>query len=162
MLLYKDYLHGPALSWAILPKSALMCREQLLPCSSQVSSPRASSLFLSFAGAEVNIYGWNAWMVVCPHALQMLTVRGTHNSCSSSHSSKPERVNMSFSFFLRVYRCAKTVAEHPCNGYLDHPFKNRHVETEKEILSLLANTGGLVYNQTSSSAYSCSNDDTLT
>ena len=54
-----------------------------------------------------------------------------------------------------------TASDH-CNGYLDHPFKNRHVETEKEILSLLANTGGLVYNQTSSSAYSCSNDDTLT
>jgi hypothetical protein len=29
-----------------------------------------------------------------------------------------------------------------CNGYLDHPFKNRRIETEKEMLSLLANTGG--------------------
>ena len=32
----------------------------------------------------------------------------------------------------------------PCIGYLDHPFKNKHVQTEKEILSLLANTGGSV------------------
>src|SRR5437667_9083658 len=28
-----------------------------------------------------------------------------------------------------------------CIDYLDHPFKNRPFETEKEILSLLANTG---------------------
>jgi hypothetical protein len=27
---------------------------------------------------------------------------------------------------------------------LDHPFKNKPVETEKQILSLLANTGGSV------------------
>jgi hypothetical protein len=31
-----------------------------------------------------------------------------------------------------------------CIGYLDHPFKNKPFETEKEILSLLANTGGSV------------------
>ncbi len=40
--------------------------------------------------------------------------------------------------------------------------KNRPFETEKELLSLLANTGGLVYNPKSSTAYSCSIDDTLT
>jgi hypothetical protein len=49
-----------------------------------------------------------------------------------------------------------------CNGYLDHPFKTRHVETEKELLSLLANRGGSVYKQTSSTASSCSLNDTLT
>jgi hypothetical protein len=32
----------------------------------------------------------------------------------------------------------------PCNGYVDHPFKNRHSKTEKEMLSLLANIGGCV------------------
>ena len=49
-----------------------------------------------------------------------------------------------------------------CTGYLVHPFKTRHIETEKDLLRLLANTGGLVYNPKSSTAYSCSNDDTLT
>ncbi len=48
-----------------------------------------------------------------------------------------------------------------CSGYLDHPFKNRHVETEKELHPLLANTDGSVYNQTSSIADSCSNNNTL-
>jgi hypothetical protein len=33
------------------------------------------------------------------------------------------------------------VASNPCIGYLEHPFKNEPFETEKEILSLLANTG---------------------
>jgi hypothetical protein len=33
---------------------------------------------------------------------------------------------------------------------LEHPFKNKPFETEKELLSLLANTGRSVYNQTSS------------
>jgi hypothetical protein len=50
----------------------------------------------------------------------------------------------------------------PCNGYLGHPFKNRHVEREKDLPLLLANTGGWVYNQMSLTAYSCSNNDTLT
>jgi metal-dependent amidase/aminoacylase/carboxypeptidase family protein len=31
-----------------------------------------------------------------------------------------------------------------CTGYLDHPFKNKHVQTEKDLHSLLANTGGSV------------------
>jgi hypothetical protein len=31
-----------------------------------------------------------------------------------------------------------------CIGYLGHPFKNGHVEREKDLLPLLANTGGLV------------------
>ena len=31
-----------------------------------------------------------------------------------------------------------------CTGYLVHPFKNKHAQTEKELHSLLANTGGLV------------------
>ncbi len=31
-----------------------------------------------------------------------------------------------------------------CIGYLDHPFKNKHVETEKDLHPLLANTGGWV------------------
>ena len=48
-----------------------------------------------------------------------------------------------------------------CIGYLDHPFKNRTFETEKNRHPLLANRGGLVYNQTSSPAYACLNDDTL-
>ena len=47
------------------------------------------------------------------------------------------------------------------NGYLGHPFKNRHVEREKDLHPLLANRGGWVYNQTSLTAYSCSNNDTL-
>jgi hypothetical protein len=50
----------------------------------------------------------------------------------------------------------------PCIGYLDHPFKNKPFETEKDLLRLLANTGGLVYNPKSSTAYSCSTDDTRT
>jgi hypothetical protein len=29
-----------------------------------------------------------------------------------------------------------------CIGYLDHPFKNKPFETEKDQLSLLANTAG--------------------
>jgi hypothetical protein len=47
-----------------------------------------------------------------------------------------------------------------CNGYLDHPFKNMLLETEKDLLSRLANTAGLMYNQ-SSSASTCSNDTML-
>lgn len=39
-----------------------------------------------------------------------------------------------------------------CTGYLGHPFKNEHVETENDRLSLLANTKGLVYNPKSSIA----------
>ena len=31
-----------------------------------------------------------------------------------------------------------------CTGYLDHPFKNKHVQTEKDRHSLLANAGGSV------------------
>ena len=49
-----------------------------------------------------------------------------------------------------------------CTGYLEHPFKTRHVEAEKDLHSQLANTGRLVYNSKSSTACSCSNDDTLT
>jgi hypothetical protein len=48
-----------------------------------------------------------------------------------------------------------------CIGYLDHPFKNRPFETEKDRHPLLANRGGLVYNQTLSQAYACLNNDTL-
>ena len=36
---------------------------------------------------------------------------------------------------------------HPCTGYLDHPFKTMHRESEKDLLPLLANTGRSVYNQ---------------
>jgi hypothetical protein len=32
-------------------------------------------------------------------------------------------------------------AHYHCIGYLEHPFKNKPFETEKELLSLLANTG---------------------
>jgi transposase InsO family protein len=59
-------------------------------------------------------------------------------------------------WFLSWTRPPKT-----CIGYLDHPFKNKHVEVEKELLPLLANTGGSVYNQTSSAADLCSNNNTL-
>src|SRR5437660_3042820 len=31
-----------------------------------------------------------------------------------------------------------------CTGYLGHPFKKRHLETEKDSLRWFANTGGLV------------------
>jgi hypothetical protein len=41
-------------------------------------------------------------------------------------------------------------------------FQNKLFEMEKNLHSQLANIGRLVYNQTSSTAYSCSNDDTLT
>jgi hypothetical protein len=37
-----------------------------------------------------------------------------------------------------------TASSRACIGYLEHPFKNKPFETEKELLSLLANTGGLV------------------
>ena len=39
--------------------------------------------------------------------------------------------------------------------------KKRPFETAKELHPLLANTGGSVYNQTSSTADSCSNNNTL-
>ena len=39
--------------------------------------------------------------------------------------------------------------------------KNRHVETEKELHPLLANADGSVYNLSSSTADSCSNNNTL-
>jgi putative transposase len=43
-----------------------------------------------------------------------------------------------------------------CTGYLGHPFKNKHLETEKIFYPLLANAGGLVYNPKLSPAYRCS------
>lgn len=49
-----------------------------------------------------------------------------------------------------------------CNGYLGHPYKNKQVEMEKDHLSLLANLGGAVYNQTSLTAYACLNTDNFT
>ncbi len=48
-----------------------------------------------------------------------------------------------------------------CTGYLGHPFKNTSCEMEKVLHSLLANIGGLVYNQTSGLSSSCSNDTIL-
>ncbi len=48
-----------------------------------------------------------------------------------------------------------------CTGYLGHPFKNASCEMEKVLHSLLANIRGLVYNQTSLLASSCSNDTNL-
>jgi len=56
----------------------------------------------------------------------------------------------------------ETMPRRTCTGYLGHPFKNKPFETEKDLLLLLANTGGWVYNQTSSTAYSCSINDALT
>ena len=50
---------------------------------------------------------------------------------------------------------------HSCTSYLDHPFKNRHVETESNPHPLLANTAGWVYHPKSSPASSCTIDDTL-
>jgi hypothetical protein len=50
----------------------------------------------------------------------------------------------------------------PCIGYLDHPFENRPFEAEKDPLSLFANTGGSVYNQTSSTTSSCLNNAIFT
>jgi hypothetical protein len=49
-----------------------------------------------------------------------------------------------------------------CTGYLDHPFKTKHVQTEKDLHSLLANTGWSVYYQMSSTADSCSNNAIFT
>jgi hypothetical protein len=56
---------------------------------------------------------------------------------------------------------AKNISSCPCTGYLGHPFKNKLFETENDQHHLLVNRGGLVYNQTSLTASSCSNDDTL-
>jgi hypothetical protein len=47
-------------------------------------------------------------------------------------------------------------------SYLVHPFKNKYVETEKDLLPQLANTERSVYNRKSSIAYSCSIIHTLT
>src|SRR6266700_2186333 len=44
----------------------------------------------------------------------------------------------------------------PLPRSVDHPFKNKPVETEKDLLRLLANTVGWVYNPKLSPAYSCS------
>ena len=35
---------------------------------------------------------------------------------------------------------SRSGARHPCTGYLDHPFKNKPFETEKNLHPLLANT----------------------
>ncbi len=53
-------------------------------------------------------------------------------------------------------------SEEACNGYLGHPFKNLPIENENDPPSLLANIERWVYNHTSSTACSCSIDDTLT
>src|SRR5215472_16879467 len=63
--------------------------------------------------------------------------------------------------FRLVWKRKSKTASH-CSGYLGHPFKNKPFETEKDLLPLLANTGGWVYHPKSSPADSCSNDDTLT
>src|SRR5215469_16549483 len=50
-----------------------------------------------------------------------------------------------------------------CNGYLDHPFKKKNPSRLRMITSpLVANTEWLVYNPKSSTASSCSKNDTLT
>jgi hypothetical protein len=49
-----------------------------------------------------------------------------------------------------------------CTGYLDHPFKNKPFETEKDLLPLLANAGRSVYNPKLSLAYSYSYTDIFT
>src|SRR5262249_53302658 len=49
-----------------------------------------------------------------------------------------------------------------CTGYLGHPFKNEPFESEKDLLSLLANSGRSVYNQTSLTASSCLNNAIFT
>jgi hypothetical protein len=54
------------------------------------------------------------------------------------------------------------IVDHSCTGYLDHPFKNKHSETEMDLHPLLANTEESLYNQISSTASSCSKDDTFT
>ena len=48
------------------------------------------------------------------------------------------------------------VGRFPCTGYLDHPFENKPVKTGKDLLRLLANRGGWMYNPKLSPAYSCS------
>lgn len=50
----------------------------------------------------------------------------------------------------------------PCTGYLDHPFRNKPFETEKNLLPLLANPVGWMYNPKLSRAYSCSYNDIFT
>src|SRR5215469_14301930 len=50
--LYKDYSHRPALSWAILPIPALMCREGLPPTHQEPPPRLASSSFLSCVGGR--------------------------------------------------------------------------------------------------------------
>ena len=49
-----------------------------------------------------------------------------------------------------------------CTGYLEHPFKTRHVEAEKDLLPLFANTGEFVYTLKSSPASSSSHNDIFT
>jgi len=49
-----------------------------------------------------------------------------------------------------------------CTGYLDHPFKNEPFESEKDLLSLIANSRRSVYNQTSLTASSCLNNAIFT
>jgi hypothetical protein len=72
-----------------------------------------------------------------------------HFPCYENHLAKLPPTGCAF----------KAGEENSCIGYLDHPFKNKLFETEKEILSLLANTGRSVENQTSSTASSCLNND---
>jgi len=68
----------------------------------------------------------------------------------------------SYFYFCSRYYCPGPDALSPSTSYLGHPFQNEPFESEKDLLSQLANTGGLVYNPKSSSAYSCSNDEILT
>jgi len=75
--------------------------------------------------------------------------------CRNAFASSCEGNRIGFVLFHTM------VSSSPCTGYLGHPFKNEHLEAEKSSTPA-CHTGGLVYNQTSSKACSCSIDNTLT
>ncbi len=90
-----------------------------------------------------------------------------------THIAYAPRQNVSASTLPGLPNCGATMPSHrwhislrkpvaSCTGYLDHPFKNKPCEAEKDHLPRLANTGWSVYNQTSSTEYSCSNNAIFT
>jgi hypothetical protein len=77
---------------------------------------------------------------------QLFRKRGTLSGEGGNQQEKTSRDPHPDS--RRVGSFGKPVSNHKrgegCTGYLDHPFKNEPSKTGKDLLPLLANTGGSV------------------
>lgn len=80
-------------------------------------------------------------------ALEMgMAEKSVTRSLAQAYHTTPEHVESLFALLgdlgLVAGRVSSEAGGVPCTGYLDHPYKNKHLETDKVLLPLLANTDG--------------------